>query len=303
MVTDCILVQFSALTLFMLALPPHGPRFLAVRGRDRRRARHGHEVHGRALPFYEYLVQVRRAAALCLLAFVVYLVTTPGTVLDVFTFLKETHYISKYYLSSHGGFTAAGAWDHARIVASYFALAYFSPYLPLAAALFAGVVAGGVLSLKRDVRFGAVLVGFPLAFLVFFCIKFRVVMVRNWRAGSELHRSGPGLARASARGRRAASTLRVSYQNRENPWFEYDFGKPLAFSSLVVRNRSDFGPELAIPLIAELSNDGKAYREVARRSDPFIVWRPRFKTESARYLRLRVPRRTILHLEEVSVYR
>jgi hypothetical protein len=86
------------------------------------------------------------------------------------------------------------------------------------------------------------------------------------------------------------------------PWFEYDFGAPLAFSSLTVRNRVDYGLELSSPLVAEVSDDGKSYREVCRRVDPFTTWRPRFATQHARYLRLRVLRSSYFHLRSIEVY-
>jgi len=86
------------------------------------------------------------------------------------------------------------------------------------------------------------------------------------------------------------------------PWIEYDFGTPLAFSSLTVKNRLDYGLERAVPLVAEVSDDGKAYREVARRADWFATWRPHFPTQHARYLRLRVLRSSALHLVSVAVH-
>ena len=87
-----------------------------------------------------------------------------------------------------------------------------------------------------------------------------------------------------------------------NPWFEYDFGSPLAFSSLTIRNRSDFGPERAVPMVVEVSNDDKTFHEIASRTDSFSTWKPSFPTQHARYLRLRVTRETCLHLEAVKVH-
>jgi F5/8 type C domain-containing protein len=88
----------------------------------------------------------------------------------------------------------------------------------------------------------------------------------------------------------------------QDPWLEYDFGTPLSFSSLTVKNRSDFGPERAIPLVVEVSNDGKSFKEVIRRTDAFKTWSPSFTPQRARYLRLRVARESILHLESVQVH-
>jgi hypothetical protein len=87
-----------------------------------------------------------------------------------------------------------------------------------------------------------------------------------------------------------------------NPWFEYDLGSPVAFSSLTIRNRSDFGPERAVPMVVEVSNDDKKFKEIAHREDSFSTWKPSFPTQHARYLRLRVPRETCFHLEAVKVH-
>jgi hypothetical protein len=192
-VTDCILVQFSALTVFMLALF--------------HRTGKGRWLYGAAfaaglctgtkytgvfllapvllasfltLPPKALRAQRRRAVLICGLAFVVYLITTPATVLDPFMFMTETRGISEYYMHSHGGYTAKSAWHHAGIVLSYFGLAYFSPYPWIAAPAFVAVVAGAVLWLKRDLRFAAVLVGFPVLFLAMFCFRYRVVIIRNY---------------------------------------------------------------------------------------------------------------------------
>jgi hypothetical protein len=87
-----------------------------------------------------------------------------------------------------------------------------------------------------------------------------------------------------------------------DPWFEYDFGSPVTFSSLTIRNRSDYGPERAVPLVVEVSNDDKSFTEVVRREDSFATWKPSFTPQRARYLRLRVARESILHLEAVKVH-
>jgi len=91
-------------------------------------------------------------------------------------------------------------------------------------------------------------------------------------------------------------------KNEQDPWFEYDFGTPLAFSSLTIQNRSDFGPERAVPLVVEVSNDDQSFTQIARRDDSFATWKPSFPTQRARYLRLRVARESMLHLEAVKVH-
>jgi hypothetical protein len=192
-VTDCLLVQFSALTLLMLALfhRTGKPLWLYAAALAAGLGT-GTKYTGvfllapvlfvsvLTLPRSAIGLQLRRAAALCGLALAVYLITTPATLLDPFLFMTETRSISTYYLHSHGGYTASSAWHHAWIVLSYFAFAYFSPYQWLSVALFAAILFGAVQWLRRDLRFGAVLVGFPLLFLAMFCARYRVVIIRNY---------------------------------------------------------------------------------------------------------------------------
>jgi hypothetical protein len=93
------------------------------------------------------------------------------------------------------------------------------------------------------------------------------------------------------------------HTNEENePWFEYDLGTKTSFSSMTIVNRGDAVKERAVPLIIEVSNDKKKYREVIRRTEVFDTWSPKFSRQRARYVRLRVPRRTMLHLEAVQVH-
>jgi F5/8 type C domain len=100
-----------------------------------------------------------------------------------------------------------------------------------------------------------------------------------------------------------AHTLILFHTNlEENPWFEYDLGADTHFSAMTIRDRSDSEQGRAVPLIVEVSNDGQSYREIARREHDFDVWRPSFAPQLARYVRLRVPRRTFLHLEEVKIH-
>jgi hypothetical protein len=100
-----------------------------------------------------------------------------------------------------------------------------------------------------------------------------------------------------------AQTTILFHTNEEpNPWFEYDLGAPLQFSAMSIRNRTDGSGDRALPLVVEVSNDHASYREIARRTEPFRVWRPKFSVQHARFVRLRVPRVTFLHLEQIQVH-
>jgi len=122
---------------------------------------------------------------------------------------------------------------------------------------------------------------------------------KPWQTSSAAYECHPKKSECGA----VSTDILFHTRQESNPWFEYDFGSPISFSSLAVRNRTDVAPEKAIPLIAEVSDDHEHFREIARQDAPFWVWKPSFPTQRARYLRLRVPRETMLHLEAIQVYR
>jgi hypothetical protein len=90
-------------------------------------------------------------------------------------------------------------------------------------------------------------------------------------------------------------------QEEENPWFEIDLKAPTQFARVEVVNRRDCCPERAAPAIIEVSTDQKRWKEVSRRSDSYSKWTAKFAPTTARYVRVRVPRRSILHLASVAV--
>lgn len=122
---------------------------------------------------------------------------------------------------------------------------------------------------------------------------------KPWTASSEYAKCHPDVGECGG----TNTYMFFCTKSEDRPWFEYDFGAPLQFSSMTIVNRRDFGPDRAIPLVVEVSNDRKTYTEVARRTEVFDTWRPKFPVQNARYLRLIVPRVTFLHLEAVEVHR
>jgi hypothetical protein len=87
-----------------------------------------------------------------------------------------------------------------------------------------------------------------------------------------------------------------------NPWYQVDLGAPADFTWLTIRNRTDVAMARCLPLVAEVSDDGKTFREVARQTQTFVEWEPHFPKQHARYLRMRADRVTTLHLEAVRVH-
>lgn len=112
---------------------------------------------------------------------------------------------------------------------------------------------------------------------------------KSWRTSSKL---GAGY-----------SAKILFHTNEEmNPWFEIDLGARKTIKALQVKNRADSNQDRAIPLVAEVGDDQSSWREVAKREASFSIWEPKFAPVKARFVRLRVPRQTALHLEEVKVF-
>jgi hypothetical protein len=87
------------------------------------------------------------------------------------------------------------------------------------------------------------------------------------------------------------------------PWVELDLGSVRKIAGVRVENRKDCCAERAVPLVLEVSNDQNHFREIARKDDTFHSWKVDFPPIEARYVRLAVNRRTILHLAQVRVLR
>jgi hypothetical protein len=90
-------------------------------------------------------------------------------------------------------------------------------------------------------------------------------------------------------------------QMENEPWVRIDLGAEHEVQRIELQNRLDCCKDRAVPLIAELSKDGTSFHAVARRDEVFDTWHTRFAPESARYVRIRVLRRSALHLERVDV--
>jgi hypothetical protein len=90
-------------------------------------------------------------------------------------------------------------------------------------------------------------------------------------------------------------------QPQNEPWIDFDLGSVKTVSRVEVRNRTDCCADRAVPLIVEVSLDDKTWKQVARRDTEFTDWKATFPKEKARHVRLRVPRSSTLHLEDVVV--
>lgn len=124
---------------------------------------------------------------------------------------------------------------------------------------------------------------------------------KNWHASSAY----PGFNFATdgkIGGPKAFDDLLFHTNPEENPWVEIDLGSTQSVRSVFVRNRKSCCVDSAIPLVVELSENRKDWVEVARRAEVFTEWNSTFSPKPAHYVRLRVPRRTALHLDSISVF-
>jgi len=107
------------------------------------------------------------------------------------------------------------------------------------------------------------------------------------------------------KGRCAGAPTHIAFHTNEepDPFVIYDLGRESWLGRVEVTNRRDNNLGMrAVPLSVQVSVDGVTFREIARRDYWFDVWRADVGKTRARYLKLTVPRRTILHLERVRAW-
>lgn len=88
------------------------------------------------------------------------------------------------------------------------------------------------------------------------------------------------------------------------PWLVVDLERVTAVREVRVYGRADCCFDQSVPLALETSNDGVTFNEVARRTKPFTQYEPwivRLAT-SARFVRLRTHRQSVLVLSELEIY-
>jgi hypothetical protein len=120
---------------------------------------------------------------------------------------------------------------------------------------------------------------------------------KAWRASSKAFDCKP--AEMDCGGARTA--VFVHTLEEVNPWVEIDLGARTKFSRVEVENREDCCQERAVPLVIETRDAGTEFREVARTTEVFRDWAATFEPVTARYVRVRVDRRSYLHLVRVGV--
>jgi F5/8 type C domain len=91
----------------------------------------------------------------------------------------------------------------------------------------------------------------------------------------------------------------------ELPWWMVDMQKPVNIGLIKVFGRGDCCYDQSVPLALEVSDDGTTFRQIADRTTSFSEanpWVIRPDGVTARFIRLRTQRRSVLVLSEVEVY-
>ncbi|MET0385742.1 MAG: hypothetical protein ABW321_07270 [Polyangiales bacterium] len=85
------------------------------------------------------------------------------------------------------------------------------------------------------------------------------------------------------------------------PWVLIDTLRLRMLDRVVLVNRTDCCMARGLPLFVEVANHTLQFVEVGRTDAPFAEWTVAFPLRVARFIRLRSPATTILHLREVRV--
>jgi len=145
----------------------------------------------------------------------------------------------------------------------------------------------------------------PVALIVLFSSAFHLAFgAREISRGKAWTTSTVGLvcdpAHRSCGG--ADTGILFHTEQEKEPWFQLDLGKEFEVERVAIDNRDDCCEERAVPLVVELASIPSNYRAVAHKYTPFDHWEASFAPTRARYVRVRVTRTSILHLDRVRVF-
>lgn len=87
----------------------------------------------------------------------------------------------------------------------------------------------------------------------------------------------------------------------KEPWAEVDLLKPQTIHRIEVKNRVECCAERLVPLVVEVSLDGKQWTEVGRTKEQFTNWTTKFAPRPVRYIKLHVARVSTMHIRDLIV--
>jgi len=94
----------------------------------------------------------------------------------------------------------------------------------------------------------------------------------------------------------------VATQYQDSPWLMLDLGSERTVSRVLVYSCVQCEHPLIVPLILELSRDGRSFEEVERQVQRFDLWEPVIPPRPARFVRFRLLGRGYLRFREIEVY-
>ena len=97
------------------------------------------------------------------------------------------------------------------------------------------------------------------------------------------------------------SDLGMHSEREAQPWARVDLGAVHDIHQVVIHNRLSCCQERAVPMVIEVSTDGKQYQQLGKRTATFSVWALN-AIARARFVRVRVLKTTFLHINEIAVY-
>lgn len=144
--------------------------------------------------------------------------------------------------------------------------------------------------------------------LVLFALKSWLLPARNFALGQPVTASSKAwntVPSAAVDGNRYGQ-LGFHSDNQDPAWLAVDLGSQVRLSELKIFGRAECCYEQSLPLALDVSSDGENYQQIAERRKPFgqytpWTFRPKVET-TARFVRLRTLRKTVLVVSEVEVY-
>lgn len=115
---------------------------------------------------------------IAVIAIVVFLITTPGSLLDTQLFIANIEEEIIHYSSGHHNHTVNAGFEHFSLMIIYLGAVVFSPYAPVALIVSALVLIGIYGLWRKSPQIAFVVLSFPLLYLLYMSNQ-RVLIVRN----------------------------------------------------------------------------------------------------------------------------
>ena len=109
----------------------------------------------------------------------VFVVTTPGSLLEPLRFLRDLRFEMVHYSQGHSGYTVEAGWDHLSKVVAYLATVLLSKNAVIATSASALAAVGAVSLVKTRPRVGIWLLSLPILYLLYMSGQ-RTLIVRNY---------------------------------------------------------------------------------------------------------------------------